>query len=1217
MHCMSWARHAFPPTPRYEYIGFRLAASVDVIGVNRETTAIPANNPNRVPAPAVAPFDAARARAHQEAWAKHLGVPVEYTNPIGMKMVLIPPGEFWMGSPDEEINAVVEAFQKLKWDTDVPKWESPRHRVTISEPFFVSATELTRGQFRQFAEQASYKTEAERGAGGTVRENEQFVRKSSVNWRNPGIPFALFGSDNSDDVPVLQVTWNDAGEFCRWLSDFEQSIPSEKRTAPQIPVAYGLLSEAQWEYACRAGTETAFWYGDLEAKGTDEAMYHGGSIVAHKRPNPFGLYDMHGNAAEWCLDCLTPDYYKTSPAVDPVAPPISIGRITRGGSGFNSPLLGRSGSRSGAVLDVPTYSITFRVIRKLTGLTASRVNGLNPAPPPANAPFKSQQARMHQEAWARHLGVPVEYTNSIGMKFRLIPPGEFLMGSPPADIEAMMKWADEHKFEWMKPGIPSEGPQHAVKLTTPFFLGVTEVTQEQFERVMGTNPSFFAKTGSDPKWVEIVAGLNTSDHPVEGVTWAETAEFCNKLSQREQLSPSNFQLRTTARQSGGIGYRLPTEAEWEFACRAGTTTRLWSGDNNDDHLHVGWGSANSNSRTNSVGQLKANPFGLFDVHGNVYEWVQDGWTPFFYKMFADEIAVDPFNPGQQRCARGGDSFGDALSNRCARRHSDDPTRRHITYGFRAAISVDAVRQTHNSKPSNSTTPSIENSPATAVAPFDARQARAHQEAWAKHLGTTVETTNSIGVKMVLIPPGEILMGSSDEQIKAAGKIADESQEPSLKSRIAEERPQHHVRITKPFRLGAHEVTIGQFAKFIDHSKYKTQAEEFGGNSEVVRPEQVKSDNLKLTWRSPGHAVTDDSPVTQVNWNDAVAFCNWLSEQESLPRCYQREGDSWSLVTSANGYRLPTEAEWEYCCRAGTTTQFSFGDDWKGMDPFGWSKNNASGGPQSVGLRSANPFGLFDMHGNVWEWCHDGYDAKWYEKSPPNDPTGPSSSLRRVDRGGSWGGVPAFARSAFRISSNLTYRYDDRGFRILKVLTTPATTTTSRPWIDWLGPKLAQGAFLAEHRVRQGWQVEANALTTKAEVIGEAVLPGTTRDGAVRLTYLLRDAKGVQINARDHKVGERRELYIAEDHGTKISISRVQAGSPNDVLATGNIPESITKDAARTLEFRIVGDTLTATLNDSVIATAKDATITEGNFALVALKGVLIQKVEYQSLDKPN
>ncbi len=212
-------------------------------------------------------------------------------------------------------------------------------------------------------------------------------------------------------------------------------------------------------------------------------------------------------------------------------------------------------------------------------------------------------------------------------------------------------------------------------------------------------------------------------------------------------------------------------------------------------------------------------------------------------------------------------------------------------------------------------------PPLAVAPFDAAQAKAHQAAWAKHLGTDVVKPNSLGMQMTLIPPGEFLMGSSDADITLAKQIATETKlDPIGVTQIIEERPQHRVRIAQPFRLAAHEVTISQFAKFVEHAKYKTQAEEFGGNSSTTKPEEVKPDSLKLNWRAPGYAVTDDSPVTQVSWNDAVAFCNWLSSQEQLTPCYQRDANSWTLLPKSNGYRLPTEAEWEYACRAGTTTQ---------------------------------------------------------------------------------------------------------------------------------------------------------------------------------------------------------------------------------------------------------------------------------------------------------
>lgn len=170
------------------------------------------------------------------------------------------------------------------------------------------------------------------------------------------------------------------------------------------------------------------------------------------------------------------------------------------------------------------------------------------------------------------------------------------------------------------------------------------------------------------------------------------------------------------------------------------------------------------------------------------------------------------------------------------------------------------------------------------------------------------------------------------------------------------------------------------------------------------------------------------------------------------------------------------------------------------------------------------------------------------------------------------------------------------------------------WTDWLGPKLKQGKFLSHFDGRQGWQQEGEAITTVNTISGQEVIRGKTRDGAVRLTYLRRDSKGVQINACDRTTNGKRDLYVAEDHGTQISITMIRAGMPK-VLVKEPIPASIPRDAQRTLEFRIVGDTLTATLNGSVVATVKEASLTEGNFALVALKGVLIQKVEYQAPDR--
>jgi eukaryotic-like serine/threonine-protein kinase len=168
------------------------------------------------------------------------------------------------------------------------------------------------------------------------------------------------------------------------------------------------------------------------------------------------------------------------------------------------------------------------------------------------APFDAAAAKAHQEAWAKHLGVPVEVTNSIGMKLKLIPPGGFTMGSPDSDSDA---------FDYEK-------PQHTVRITKPSYLGVTEVTQEQFERVMGSNPSNF-------KGAQL---------PVEQVSWEDAVEFCRKLS------------ALPAERSAGRVYRLPTEAEWEYACRAGSRTKWSFGDSESSLGDYAWYTSNSAAR---------------------------------------------------------------------------------------------------------------------------------------------------------------------------------------------------------------------------------------------------------------------------------------------------------------------------------------------------------------------------------------------------------------------------------------------------------------------------------------------------------------------------------------------------------------------------------------------------------------------------------------------
>lgn len=320
------------------------------------------------------------------------------------------------------------------------------------------------------------------------------------------------------------------------------------------------------------------------------------------------------------------------------------------------------------------------------------------APPPAIAPFNAAQAKAHQEIWAQHLGVPAEYTNSIGMKFRLIPPGEFMMGSTESEVDEALKVAGEDKL-WQE-FVRSEVPLHKVILTRPVYFGVHEVTQGQYERVMGNNPSNFSSYGAAR---DAVAGMDTTRHPVEMVSWNDATEFCTRICALELHEP--FSARHDMNQTSPVtGYRLPTEAEWEFTCRAGTTTKFWIGDRDEDILQTAWTNMGSGNRTHAVGELRANPFGLFDLTGNVWEWVEDLWSPAAYVQFSSKFYIDPHvssSTSSNRSIRGGGFTYYPSNCRSSHRFSNAQAGRYGNCGFRIVLTVDAVRQLMKSQTMNS------------------------------------------------------------------------------------------------------------------------------------------------------------------------------------------------------------------------------------------------------------------------------------------------------------------------------------------------------------------------------------------------------------------------------------------------------------------------------------------------------------------------------------
>ncbi|MEE3369091.1 MAG: formylglycine-generating enzyme family protein [Planctomycetota bacterium] len=242
--------------------------------------------------------------------------------------------------------------------------------------------------------------------------------------------------------------------------------------------------------------------------------------------------------------------------------------------------------------------------------------------------------------------------NSIGMKLRAIPSGQYWMGSPR-----------------LEPGRRAEERRHRVKLTNSFYLGVHEVTQQQYARVMKENPSEFARGGVQGARV---AGQATEHFPVDSVNWHQAVQFCQRLS------------KLPAEQSADRRYRLPTEAEWEYAARAGTDT-IWSFGRRVEQLPLyGWYRRSSDRRTHTVGEKRPNAWGLYDMYGNVWEWCLDWHAAAYYQVSPTQDPTGP-NGGDTRVLRGGGWASGAARCRSASRVGDPPTVGDPDTGFRVLM----------------------------------------------------------------------------------------------------------------------------------------------------------------------------------------------------------------------------------------------------------------------------------------------------------------------------------------------------------------------------------------------------------------------------------------------------------------------------------------------------------------------------------------------------
>jgi formylglycine-generating enzyme required for sulfatase activity len=349
------------------------------------------------------------------------------------------------------------------------------------------------------------------------------------------------------------------------------------------------------------------------------------------------------------------------------------------------------------------------------------------------------------------------------------------------------------------------------------------------------------------------------------------------------------------------------------------------------------------------------------------------WCHDRYAAYTPAVVTNPAGPlaGPFRVVRGGSWFFDAQRCGSAFRFRRDPDTTLGRLGFRV-LRCAAEHQAQDHVFRLQFDDRLRESETPHVAGEDLAE-RVHVQLTPTQREVSLPLVNTLGMTLVPIPAGQFQMGSADADVWGRRR----------------ERPRHRVTISRAFFLGATEVTQRQWHELMSTSPWK-------GNSKTQR--------------------ADDHPATFVSWDDAVRFCHKLSIREGTR------------------YRLPTEAEWEYACRAGTTTAFSFGHADLNLAEYGWFHLNSLLRVQPVAQRIPNPWGLYDMHGNVWEWCSDRY-ADGYRDRPVSDPRGPrfSPGADHVVRGGSWFSGARFCRSVSRRRQSQTTASDSLGFRVVRVM----------------------------------------------------------------------------------------------------------------------------------------------------------------------------------------
>ncbi|MGB6064556.1 MAG: SUMF1/EgtB/PvdO family nonheme iron enzyme [Desulfomonilaceae bacterium] len=663
----------------------------------------------------------------------------EIVNAAGMRMVLVQPGKFVMGSSEADVRRI-----QSEWSVEenMVQPEEPAHAVRINRPFLLGKYDVTVGQFRRFVNETGYRTVAERQGWGWVYEKSKkhWIKKGGASWKNTG-------NEDVDDYPVVLVCHADAEAFCKWLSEKDGR-------------QYYLPTEAQWEFAARGGkAEKRYPWGNEYPDGkranladrrspvpwadrTIDDGYARVSPVGAYEPNGYWLYDMVGNVWQLCSDYYDPKAYAgtaSKESVDPTGPRTGKRRAVRGGNWAFGAGIARNAFRFGMDPNLPTDISGFRV----AAVPTPNDESLEPAAG-RNSPNNEQinrlldqvkdlvekgrrlEARKRVEAYMSSIGKgkgsPEDlqffvkdvlddfvdltrdkgiqsFTNSLGMSMVRIPAGSFVMGSSEADIA----WAMTTLAQGQPVSLENEYPFHKVRISRPFLMAATEVTVGQFRKFV--NETGYVTDAEDEKGGQEFSTKTDRFEKKEGTSWRNPGWKVTDDEPVTMVSYNDAQAFVewlTAREK--LPYKLPTEAQWEYAARGGLPMAQFPwGDDLPDGRRANYADKNKDFPWRDrnadggykfvapVGTYEPNGYGLYDMAGNVLEWVRDYYGEDYYKYTPE---VDPEGPGhgENRVMKGGEWTFGPINLRCAFRGWSRPDIATNNFGFRVIIATNTSQR---------------------------------------------------------------------------------------------------------------------------------------------------------------------------------------------------------------------------------------------------------------------------------------------------------------------------------------------------------------------------------------------------------------------------------------------------------------------------------------------------------------------------------------------